>query len=81
MVALDLRTDGRAIWMDHEDSAPPHGARLGRDFVDFMDRFTRIGCLGPELHQIRPLVGSRGIRKSGPSVARYLKWARAYPAR
>lgn len=75
-VALDLRGDGRAIWMNHEDSSPPHGARLGNDFIDFMDRFTRIGCLGPEMHQIHPLVGTRGIRKSGTELSRYLKWAR-----
>lgn len=77
-VTLDLRTDGKAMWLQHDDSSPPHGTRLGASFSDYMDRSTHIGCLGPEPSQVRPLFGARGIRKSGPVVTRYLKWARSY---
>ncbi len=48
MLALDVSADagGSVVYLSHDDDGA-HGYVLGRDFLDFMGRWSRIGCAGP----------------------------------
>jgi hypothetical protein len=48
LLALDARPDGgdAVVYLSHDDDAA-HGYHLGRDFLDFMDRWSQVGCAGP----------------------------------
>jgi hypothetical protein len=39
--------DENVIYLSHDDGQG-HGFVLGHDFVDFVDRWSRLGCPGPE---------------------------------
>jgi hypothetical protein len=45
-LVLDLSADDAVMYLSHDDE-DAHGYRLGRDFVDFMDRWSQVGCAGP----------------------------------
>jgi hypothetical protein len=49
MIAIDQRSHGdeSVVYLSHDDGQG-HGFVLGRDFVDFIDRWTKLGCPGPE---------------------------------
>ena len=49
MIAVDLeRADvAPVVYLSHEDGAG-HGRVLGHSVLDFIDRWTLIGCVGPE---------------------------------
>lgn len=53
LIAFDLRSpsdDPPVIYLNHEGHYPGsgHGQRLGDNFTDFMSRWSRLGCVGPE---------------------------------
>lgn len=53
LIAFDLRSpsdDPPVIYLNHEGHYPGsgHGQRLGDNFIDFMNRWSRLGCVGPE---------------------------------
>lgn len=48
VVAIDVsRTPAPVVYLSRDDGEG-HGLVLGTDFSDFIDRWTRIGCVGPE---------------------------------
>jgi hypothetical protein len=51
IVAIDAQ--GRVVYLSHDDGEG-HGALLGRDVEDFLDRWTLLGCPGPEDWQWLP---------------------------
>jgi hypothetical protein len=51
MIAFDLAPEshGQVVYLCHDDACSViHGKALGSDFVDFMTRWSRVGCVGPE---------------------------------
>lgn len=53
LIAFDLRIGGNdppVSYLNHEGHYPQsgHGRQLGTNFGDFMDRWSRLGCIGPE---------------------------------
>ncbi len=57
---LALDNQGAVIYLAYE-SVEHHGVLLGRDFVSFMDQWSRIGCIGPEIWMLEPFLGREGI--------------------
>jgi hypothetical protein len=45
------------VYLSHDDGQG-HGYLLGNDFIDFMDKWTNIGCPGPEDWQMLPFIDS-----------------------
>jgi hypothetical protein len=64
---------GRVIYVSHDD-ADAHGAVLGRTVVDFVRRWTQIGCPGPDGVAWELFAGADGIEIAGAAVARWLGW-------
>ena len=51
MIGIDLADGparGQVVYLCHDDYCDLHGKALGTDFVDFITRWSRIGCVGPE---------------------------------
>ena len=50
LLALDASPDGggAVVYLSHDDD-DAHGYCLGRDFLDFMDRWSQVGCAGPHV--------------------------------
>lgn len=58
MIAIDFtepHADPPVVYLSHEGGSG-HGVRLGHTFADFLVRFTRLGCPGPEDWEIEPLL-------------------------
>jgi hypothetical protein len=56
MVAIDLKTH-EVVYLSHDDGEG-HGARLGSDFLDYIDRLTILGCVGAEHWQWAPFLST-----------------------
>lgn len=73
-IAFDLRQseDYPIVYLSHDDGEG-HGYRLGNNFIDFIDRWTLIGCVGSEDWQMLPFITSAttGIE---PNSANAIKW-------
>jgi hypothetical protein len=68
LVAVDVSRSDRApvVYLSH-DGGEGHGRVLGYSFADFIDRWTLLGCVGPEdwlmtpfLHPDRPYLDATG---------------------
>lgn len=60
-LALDLRKPScPVIYLSHE-GAEFNGRVLGTDFVDFIDRWSLLGCPGAEYWQLEPFIGGDGL--------------------
>jgi SMI1 / KNR4 family (SUKH-1) len=58
LLALDLSLPSApVIYLSHDDGLG-HGYKLGADFADFIDRWTRLGCPGAEDWQMIPFAKS-----------------------
>jgi hypothetical protein len=59
-LAIDLSEAQRApvVYLSH-DGGEGHGYELGSDFSDFLQRWTKLGCPGPEDWQWLPFTNSR----------------------
>lgn len=51
MIAIDILPGagcGQIVYLCHDDACDLHGQALGSDFVDFVTRWSRVGCVGPD---------------------------------
>ena len=62
-VAIDLR-DGRVKYLSHDDPDDT-GRVLGRNFHHFMDQWSILGCLGPEIWMLEPFLDEDGLNAQG----------------
>lgn len=60
------------VYLSHDDGEG-HGCILGKDFIDFIDRWTLIGCPGTEDWQIIPFAEDN-INGINPNCDNALKW-------
>ncbi|KQL43665.1 hypothetical protein AN963_29940 [Brevibacillus choshinensis] len=53
-----------------------HGYLLGKNFIDFMDRWTAIGCLGPDFSQINRFISSstKQLDPNGTYAKKWINW-------
>lgn len=75
-LAIDLReADGSVIYLSLEDDVGIcHGYTLGENFIDFMDRWTSIGCPGAEDWHLVPFISSTAINSDGERSEKWRKW-------
>ena len=53
-IAVDLQAPGEpVVYLSHDDG-DGHGMRLGHSAVDFIRRWTMLGCVGPEGWELAP---------------------------
>jgi hypothetical protein len=76
-LALDLSQEGwgRVVCLSHDDGEG-HGYVLGRDFLDFLNRWVPLGCPGPEDWQWLPFTKSKdsGIDPECVNAKRWLSF-------
>lgn len=59
VIAFDLAggSDPPVVYLSHDDGEG-HGYRLGDNFIEFIDRWSSLGCPGPEDWQMMPFIES-----------------------
>jgi len=77
-IALDVSQGNRncpVIYLDHEHG-PLHGVRLGLNFVDFITRWSNLGCPGPEIWTMEPFYDpvQNLLMDSGEVVENWKQW-------
>jgi hypothetical protein len=67
--------DGRVVYLSHDDGEG-HGFLLGADVEDFLDRWTAIGCPGPEDACWLPFVEGweSYINPNGDAATQWRRW-------
>jgi hypothetical protein len=76
MIAIDPVAQGQpVVYLSHDDGAA-HGYRLGENFVDYIDRLSRLGCPGAEDWQWLMFVDgpSSGLLVDSPTGTRWRQW-------
>jgi hypothetical protein len=77
-IAFDLAPGprrGRVVYLCHDDFCAVHGEVLGQDFVDFMTRWSRIGCVGPEGWLLEAFVDDGAFAEpDSPAVRAWRRW-------
>jgi hypothetical protein len=80
-LVLDLKIPDRApvIYLS-PFRGPGSGYKLGEDFADFIDRWTQLGCPGPEIWQMLPFISSpsSGLDPHGWNAISWRKWFGLY---
>ena len=76
-VAIDRarKNSSPVAYLSHDDGEG-HGFKLGSDFIDFMDRWTCLGCPGPEDWRWVPFTADSKsyLDPACPMARRWLKW-------
>ena len=62
-LVIDLR-DHRVKYLSHDDPDET-GSVLGRDFHHFMEQWSALGCLGPEVWMLEPFLDEDGLDARG----------------
>jgi hypothetical protein len=77
MLGIDLATPGRepVVFLSH-DGSERHGYWLGRDFENYVDCLSRLGCVGAEDWQWAPFVedARSALLPEGPAAGRWRDW-------
>lgn len=82
LIAFDTAADTGefpVVYLSH-DSGDFHGKRLGHNFIDFITRWSNIGCFGPEDWQLEPFHnGEENILElEGDKVNGWKNWLTNY---
>ena len=76
-LAFDMRVlpDPPVIYLSHEEGEA-HGRRLGTDFIDFMERWTLLGCPGNEDWQMMPFLpdATSGLDAYKGNARKWREW-------
>lgn len=66
------------VYMSHESDSEYHRKQLGANFVDFLTRWTNLGCPGPDFPYFQPFYDKRSkqLRHAGRAVDAWKKWLR-----
>lgn len=74
-IGVDLRSDdGFVTYVSHEGYEALHGKMLANNFLDFMNRWSLLGCVGPEDWQLEPFVGQDGLDPLGEKGQVWRRW-------
>jgi hypothetical protein len=76
MVVIDQVAPHPVIYLSHEGDDTLHGFWLGRDFEDYVDRLSLLGCVGSEDWQLAPFVsGPRSfLETDGANAKHWREW-------
>lgn len=78
IIAIDISQQHKqpVVYLSHEGDDTIHGYWLGRDFEDYVDRLTKLGCVGAEDWQLAPFVsGPRSfLDTEGANAKLWLDW-------
>ena len=79
LIAFDMREGGRncpVVYLSHDNDEGFHDRRLGVNFVDFMTRWTNLGCPGPDYGGMLPFYSNRLklLNSEGRLVKRWRRW-------
>ncbi len=66
--------DGFVTYVSHEGCEALHGRVLADNFLDFMNRWSLLGCVGPDDWQLKIFVEERGLNPFGETGGRWRKW-------
>lgn len=72
-LVIDMNlSDNPIIYISHEIDEM-HGCLLGKNFIDFIENWTLIGCVGAEDWQFEPFISNRnnGIEANSPISAQF----------
>jgi hypothetical protein len=75
-IALDLKFSGAPVVYLSHDGSHMHGYRLGDSFVDFMERWSLLGCPGADDWQMEPFISSQtsGLEPYGEKAKQWCEW-------
>ena len=77
MIAFDL-TDGpqrgAVVYLCHDEGCDIHGKTLGIDFEDFITKWSRIGCVGPEGSWFELFSANDEIQPNGELAVAWRAW-------
>ncbi len=76
MIAIDLSDQQAVVYLSHEGDDSVHGYWLGRDFEDYIDRLSQLGCVGSEDWQLKPFVSSARslLETNGENAKHWREW-------
>jgi hypothetical protein len=82
LIAFDTSVTGNeypVVFLSH-DGSDFHGKRLGYNFIDFITRWSNIGCFGPEDWQFEPFYDplENILLLEGEKVSSWKKWLDNY---
>jgi len=82
LIAFDTSVIGNefpVVFLSHDGSAF-HGKRLGHNFIDFITRWSNVGCFGPEDWQLGPFHNDDEniLELEGDKVNNWKKWLTSY---
>ncbi len=72
---LSILSDPPVVYLSHDDGEG-HGYRLGDNFVDFIERWTLLGCPGNEDWQMMPFLNdpTSGLDPYGENAQKWRQW-------
>lgn len=76
LLALDLNLlNSSVVYLSHDDGEG-HGYRLGDNFIDFIERWSLLGCPGAEDWQMLPFISSStsGLQPHGENAIKWRDW-------
>ena len=74
-IGIDVQSDdGFVTYVSHEGYEALHGKVLANNFLDFMNRWSLLGCVGPEDWQLEVFVGENGLDPFGEKGQVWRKW-------
>lgn len=77
LLAFDLNfvPDPPVVYLSHDDG-DGHGYRLGDNFIDFIDRWSLLGCPGNEDWQMMPFLpnATGGLDPYGENARKWREW-------
>lgn len=77
LIAFDMSEGphhGSVVYLCHDEYCEIHGKRLGDDFADFIAKWSRIGCVGPEGWEIEKFYADDQIQVDGERAAAWRAW-------
>ncbi len=76
LIGIDLGSaDGCVVYMTHDGGEDMQGMVLGMNFDDFMERWSRLGCVGPDGWYLEHFVeGADGINPLGDNANAWRRW-------
>jgi hypothetical protein len=84
LLTIDLNSaEGPGVvYLSHEGDTRSHGYRLGKDFQDFVDRWTRLACPGAEDWLWMPFTVTKtsGIDPNGDNAKAWQTWFDFHPS-
>lgn len=79
VIAFDMRagtSNCPIVYLSHENDANSHNRQLGDNFIDFITRWSYLGCPGPEFWLMQPFYAKRAkvLNEKGRAAERWRKW-------